>query len=107
MARARGPPTRGIGNLRNVEDNRGIGERPKTRREVVEERTEQGKRVEELGLGEFWSDFLHLERRVDDLEGVLARTLSAFAAAESREERVKALELVDDLPTMRALREKL
>jgi hypothetical protein len=83
-----------------------IEERPKTRREVVEERTEQGKRMEELGLGELWSDFLHLERRVDDLEEVLAKTLSALAAAESKEERQAAIELVDELPTMRVHRQR-
>jgi hypothetical protein len=103
MARARGPP-RGVSEI--FATLKTIGERPRTRREVVEERTEQGKRMEELGLGDFWSDFLHLERRVDDLEGVLARTLSAFAAAEAKDERIKALELVDELPTMRAHRER-
>jgi hypothetical protein len=69
-------------------------------------RTTTEQRMEELGLGEFWSDFLHLERRVDDMEEVLARTLSAFAATETKEERIKAFELVDELPTMHVHREQ-
>jgi hypothetical protein len=71
---------------------------------VMEKNTEQ--RMEELGLGEFWRDFLHLERRVDDLEEVLARTLSVLAAAQTKEERQAAVELVDELPTMRVHRQR-
>jgi hypothetical protein len=70
----------------------------------VAENTEQ--RMEELGLGEFWSDFLPLERRVDDLEEVLARTLSALAAAQTKEERLAAIELIDELPSMRVHRQR-
>ncbi len=64
--------------------------------------TEQ--RMEELGLEEFWSDFLHLERRVDDLEATLAKALSALAAAEGKEARLEALKVLDDLGTMRVHR---
>jgi hypothetical protein len=59
--------------------------------------------VEELRLGDFRFDFLHLERRIDDLEEVLAKTLSA-AAAETKEERLAALDPVDELPTIPAHR---
>ncbi len=62
------------------------------------------RRMEELGLEEFWSDFLHLERRVDDLEAVLAKALSALAAAESKEERMEALKVLDQLDTMKVHR---
>jgi hypothetical protein len=37
---------------------------------------------------------------------VLARTLSALAAAETKEERQAAVELVDELPTMRVQRQR-
>ena len=69
--------------------------------------TERGwteRRMEELGIESFWSDCLSLERRLDDLEEVLARALSAIATAESKEERIDALKLVDVLPTMRVHR---
>ncbi len=70
----------------------------------MEQSTER--RVEELGLEGFRSDFLALERRADDLEEVLAKVLSALAAAETREERVEALRLLDEIPTMRVHRER-
>jgi hypothetical protein len=79
----------------------------------VEQNTERRKekrmarRMDELGLRDFWSDFLHVERRIDDLEEVLAKALSALVAAESKEERIEALKLVDELPTMRVHRERL
>jgi hypothetical protein len=72
---------------------------------MEEKTTEQ--RMEELGLEGFFSDFLYLERRVDDLEAVLAKALTEMAAAENREERMEALKVVDELPTMRAHRAPL
>ncbi len=71
------------------------------------EQSSTERRVGELGLGEFWSDFLHIERRIDDLEEVLAKGLTALAAAETKEERIEALEVLDELPTMRVHRERI
>ena len=72
---------------------------------MEEKTTEQ--RIEELGLEEFFSDFLHLERRIDDLEAVLAEALPKMAAAETKEEQMEALKSLDELPTVRAHRRRL
>ncbi len=70
----------------------------------MDEKKTTERRMEELGLEEFWSDYLALERRADDLEATLARALSDLAAAETKEERLEALKVLDELPTMRVHR---
>ena len=55
---------------------------------------------EQIALG-----FGHVERRIDDLEVGLVEALEAFAVAETREERLEALDrLCERQPTMKAHR---
>lgn len=61
-------------------------------------------RCEELGIEEFFADYVRLQRRVDDPEGTLARVLRGLVDAETREERLAAVEFADALPTVRVHR---
>lgn len=70
-----------------------------------EDRSDEERRFEELGLEEFFWSFIRLQSRVDDLESVLASALDALAAAETAEQRRAAVEITNQLPTMRAARE--
>jgi hypothetical protein len=65
------------------------------------------RRLEELGLEEFFGDYVRLQKRVDDLESTLARVLQGLVGAETQEERLAAVELADVLPTIRVHRQRL
>ena len=69
-----------------------------------DDRSAEEKRFEDLGLEQFFWSFVRLERRVDDLETVLASALDALAAAETPAERRAAVEVTNQLATMRAAR---
>lgn len=70
-----------------------------------EDRSAEERRFEELGLEEFFWSFVRLERRLDDLESILASALDALAAAETPEQRRAAVEITNQLATMEAARE--
>ena len=55
-----------------------------------------------MELEETKKDLRHVERRVDDLEAVLARVLEVLVCSETPEDRREALEIAEELPTMRA-----
>jgi hypothetical protein len=58
----------------------------------------------EQHLEEVRKNIRHNERRIDDLEPTLAQVLQALAEAETREERLAAVELADGLPTIKGHR---
>ncbi len=58
----------------------------------------------EQQLEDVRKDNRHTERRLDDLEATLARVLNALTDAETREERMAAVEIADELPTIRVHR---
>lgn len=66
----------------------------------MEEKSKTELRCEELGLEEFFVDYVRLQRRVDDLEATLGKVLQGLVDADTREERLAAVEIADVLPTI-------
>jgi chromosome segregation ATPase len=60
--------------------------------------------MEQQEIEDIRRDIRHNERRIDDLESTLARVLQALVDAQTREERLAAVEIADVLPTIRVHR---
>jgi chromosome segregation ATPase len=60
--------------------------------------------TEQQELEHIRKDIRHNERRIDDLQTSLAKVLQGLVDAETREERLAAVEMADVLPTVRVHR---
>lgn len=68
---------------------------------------QQQQQPEEVDVQDLFWDTIRLQRRADDLESTLAHVLQGLVEAETREERLAAVEIADVLPTIRVHRGRL